>query len=158
MGDNTPEGLNTASVNIILVNQERFFAEEDSLLEDGDNYRNVPTSTWIETTMDIPIVNVGAGPCLIIYIFDRENNRVLSGHFPETSEERQKDILRDRVKTKQFQFNDPEAKTVKIYSERDIPDQKTIYDRCYEEYQSLLKRTAEILSDSKDQLEIHLFG
>lgn len=43
---------------------------------------NVEMECWQETDGTVPVINMGGGPCLIIYAHDSKTDRLISGHFP----------------------------------------------------------------------------
>lgn len=113
--------------------------------------------TWTETDGDIPIVNHGAGPCLIVYAVNTENGHVISGHFPEYNKEKQDMFTRRDLKYAQERYGKEEKPEGILIPDAEQVDflSYTRVDKGYEEFLKMKKRLNEW---GIDNTEIYLFG
>jgi len=78
------ENRNKPVLSVTRVKDEgEFFDKLDELKRTGGAI-NVEAGSWIETTLDTAVVNMGAATCTEVYMVFPDSGRLISGHFQET--------------------------------------------------------------------------
>jgi hypothetical protein len=133
----------TQSIKIVKLSKTEFRNKKDSL----KTSISITPGIWLEMNDFQNIKNLHASPCLILYIKNQKTGRIISGHFPETNQERVLQSSKLESENKAELNQDQES-----ISQKKV---RTIADD-FESYISLMKRIKSL--GIEDSLEAYLFG
>ena len=157
-GEVRPENSD-ASIKVRVVSQNELFRMSNRALDlvEVDIEKNV---YWLETDGKTPILNKGAGPCLIMFVKNIGDGTIISGHFSGRIADHQlsQEILKTHLKKVPKEIPD-EGDEILIHSQQEL-DNLAISDKgMYRSYLALLDRIKEFCSEAGEaRIEIYLFG
>lgn len=122
----------------------------------------IAINTWAETDGTKPIYNKGAGPCLIIYGVNKATGHIVSGHFPEVLEERQRNFERMSLESAKSSYANSSLEEIALPTQREIrrfSSEHAYKDPSYEAYTQMKGRLKEMIAaDGLEQINVYLFG
>lgn len=145
------------TLEVTPISPQGFAKYERSL---DDNTIEFNESGWVEVNADQPIKNMGASICLIIYVYNRKEDKMISGHFSITRHEIGKEwwqIFLRKSQEKLTRESPPDK--IEIFTPKDLEKATPSQVRIYEKYRSLLARLEELAARiGGENLEVVLFG
>lgn len=143
------------SIPVTRVTRGQFAHDYNKLLSEP---HTEVTMAWQISPDTEPVLNIGAGPCLILYIHDRTTGDMISGHYPVTYLENKLEVTRNNLEKMEEKFAGKEqVQTIVIPDKSDIPMYTDFYPPSLNNYYSAVGEARARKKDNHD-IKVYLFG
>ncbi len=143
------------SIPVTRVTRGQFAHDYNKLLTEPHTEVSM---AWQISPDTEPILNIGAGPCLILYIHDKTTGEMISGHYPLVYLEDKVEFTRNNLKKMEEKFAGKEQdQTIAIPDRNDIQPYTDFYPPSLNNYYSVVSEVRARKKDNHD-IKVYLFG